>query len=79
MGKRTIYFGRFASLRNWLNERSETFSKLCGEDFTHKEVLLCNALLIILMLAMLLAETHILTAVAVECVAFPIVRHLNRE
>lgn len=78
MGKRTIYFGRFASLRNWLNERSETYSKLCGEDFTRKEVLLMNALIIILLLVAVLVETHTLTALAIGTVAIPIVRRLNK-
>ena len=27
----------------WLNAKSKTFSALCGEDFTHKEVLLAHA------------------------------------
>ena len=26
----------------WLGAKSETFSRLCGEDFTRKEVLLAN-------------------------------------
>ena len=26
----------------WLSAKSETFSSLCGEDFTHREVLLAN-------------------------------------
>ena len=27
----------------WLGAKSKTFSSLCGEDFTHKEVLLAHA------------------------------------
>lgn len=27
----------------WLDAKSDTFSALCGEDFTHKEVLLAHA------------------------------------
>ena len=27
----------------WLNAKSKTFSALCGEDFTHKEVLIAHA------------------------------------
>ena len=27
----------------WFNAKSDTFSALCGEDFTHKEVLLAHA------------------------------------
>ena len=27
----------------WLGAKSKTFSALCGEDFTHKEVLIAHA------------------------------------
>lgn len=40
----------------WLNAKSETFSKLCGETFTHKEVLLTHLYIIGLILACSLAE-----------------------
>lgn len=33
----------------WLNAKSKTFSALCGEDFTHKEVLLAHAVVIVLL------------------------------
>lgn len=40
----------------WLNAKSETFSKFCGETFTHKEVLLAHIFIIGLILACSLAE-----------------------
>lgn len=43
-------------LNTWLNAKSETFSKLCGETFTHKEVLLAHIFIIGLILACSLAE-----------------------
>ena len=35
----------------WLNAKSKTFSALCGEDFTHKEVLLAHAACVLLIVA----------------------------
>lgn len=32
-----------ASVASWLQGKSETFSSLCGEDFTRREVLLAHA------------------------------------
>ena len=35
----------------WLNAKSKTFSALCGEEFTHKEVLLAHAACVLLIMA----------------------------
>ena len=35
----------------WIGAKSETFSALCGEDFTHKEVLLAHAACVLLIVA----------------------------
>lgn len=32
----------------WLGAQSKTFSALCGEDFTHKEVIIAHAALMLL-------------------------------
>ena len=40
----------------WLNAKSETFSALCGEKFTHKEVLLAHAACVLLIVACGVAE-----------------------
>lgn len=40
----------------WLGAKSKTFSALCGEDFTHKEVLLANAACVLLIVACGVAE-----------------------
>ena len=36
----------------WLNAKSHMFSLLCGEDFTHKDVLLAHVGLILFLLLM---------------------------
>ena len=33
---------RAQSFKEWLDAKSEMYSRLCGEEFTHKEVLLAN-------------------------------------
>ncbi len=33
---------RALAIQTWLNAKSETFTAMCGEEFTHKEVLLAN-------------------------------------
>lgn len=33
--------------KKWLNAKSETFSVLCGESFTHKEVVLTHVGLVV--------------------------------
>ena len=33
---------RAFTLQEWWNAKSETFSQLCGEEFTHKEVALAH-------------------------------------
>ena len=43
-------------LYGWLNAKSETFSMLCGETFTHGEVLAAHAAVVVLLLACGLAE-----------------------
>lgn len=40
----------------WLGAKSKTFSALCGEDFTHKEVLLAHAACVLLIVACGVAE-----------------------
>ena len=40
----------------WLNAKSETFSALCGEKFTHKEVLLAHAACVLLIVVCGVAE-----------------------
>ena len=34
--------------KEWLNAKSKTFSALCGEDFTHKEVIIAHAAFMLL-------------------------------
>lgn len=40
----------------WLGAKSKTFSALCGEDFTHKEVLIAHAACALLIVACGVAE-----------------------
>ena len=40
----------------WLGAKSDTFSALCGEDFTHKEVLLAHAACMLLIVICGVAE-----------------------
>lgn len=40
----------------WLGAKSKTFSALCGEEFTHKEVLLANAACVLLIVVCGVAE-----------------------
>lgn len=40
----------------WLGAKSKTFSALCGEDFTHKEVLLAHAACVLLIVVCGVAE-----------------------
>ena len=42
--------GIVKSFNVWLNAKSKTFSALCGETFTHKEVLLAHAIVVGLMM-----------------------------
>jgi len=42
--------------KEWLGARSKTFSVLCGEEFTHKEVLLAHAACVLLIVACGVAE-----------------------
>lgn len=35
-----------SSLNSWLNKESKTFSIICGDSFTHQEVLAMNAVTI---------------------------------
>lgn len=43
-------------VKAWLNAESKTFSALCGEQFTHKEVLLAQLSIVGLLLACGVAE-----------------------
>lgn len=79
MGKRTIYFGRGAAFKNWLNSKSETYSKLCGEDFTHREVVIMNAIILDFILVVGLVEEHIIIAGLVALLAVPLVWAINRK
>ena len=40
----------------WINSESATFSLLCGERFTHKEVVLVHLFLVVLLAACIVAE-----------------------
>lgn len=40
----------------WLNSESETFSRLCGERFTHKEVVLTHLFFVVFLAARIVAE-----------------------
>lgn len=40
----------------WLDAKSKTFSALCGEDFTHQEVLIAHAACVLLIVACGVAE-----------------------
>lgn len=42
--------------KEWLNAKSETFSALCGEEFTRKEVLIAHAACVLLVVACGVAE-----------------------
>lgn len=42
--------------KTWLNARSKTFSAICGEEFTHKQVVIAHAAFALLILACCLAE-----------------------
>ena len=43
-------------LNHWLHAESKTFTALCGERFTHKEVLLAHLFLIAMLVACMVAE-----------------------
>ena len=75
--KRRIYFGRGATILNWLNERSEIYSKLCDEDCTRLEVVLVNLLLVIQFAAIVLVQINWFLGVGVLATAIPIIRKLN--
>lgn len=78
MGKNTIYFGRLAGLRNWWNEKSEMWSRLCGDEYTHGEVVVVNVIAVLMMLVVGLAEEHPLMALGVAGCAVPLVRWLKK-
>lgn len=40
----------------WFNSESATFSRLCGERFTHKEVVYAHLFLVVLLAACFVAE-----------------------
>lgn len=40
----------------WLNSESATFSRLCGERFTHKEVVLAHLFFVVFLAACIVAE-----------------------
>lgn len=40
----------------WFNNESATFSRLCGERFTHKEVVYAHLFLVVLLAASFVAE-----------------------
>lgn len=62
---------------NWLNERSEIYSKLCDEDCTRLEVVLVNLLLVIQFVAIVLVQINWFLGVGVLATAIPIIRKLN--
>ena len=47
---------RLFNLQEWLDKKSESYSMLCGEDFTHKEVLIANIMVLALIGVCVLAE-----------------------
>lgn len=47
---------RSQSLQEWLDEKSEMFSALCGEGFTRMEVVKAHAFVVLVLLACGLAE-----------------------
>ncbi len=46
----------FENVRRWGARKSETFSSLCGEEFTNKEVVLTHVACVLLVLACGVAE-----------------------
>lgn len=44
------------NIKAWLSAKSETFSALCGEEFTHREVLIAHAACVLLVVACGVAE-----------------------
>lgn len=62
------YSSRLSRLRGWLNERSEIHSRLCGEDYTRKEVLHAHILLVLGLAVLGLAESHILLVLGLAAV-----------
>lgn len=44
-----------SSLNSWLRKESKTFSILCGESFTHTEVLAMNAVTLLMIVVAVVA------------------------
>lgn len=44
----SVVEGIVKNCKMWLGAKSKTFSALCGEDFTHKEVIIAHAAFMLL-------------------------------
>ncbi len=44
------------TVKQWLSQKSETFSAICGETFTHGEVLLTHLGFVAVVILLLVAE-----------------------
>lgn len=57
--ERTILSNMESTVKNckqWLRAKSETFSALCGEEFTHQEVIIAHAACVLLIVVCCMAE-----------------------
>jgi hypothetical protein len=63
--------------RHWLNSKSETYSMLCGENFTHKQVIVANAFCAATIAVVGLVEAHTLAAILVGLIAIPLFLRLK--
>lgn len=51
-----LFYFKMLTVKEWLNAKSETFSRLCQEDFTRKEVILAHLGAVVLVLVCMLAS-----------------------
>lgn len=51
-----LFYFKMLKFQEWLNAKSETFSRLCQEDFTRKEVILAHLGAVVLVLVCMLAS-----------------------
>ncbi len=64
--------------RHWLNSKSETYSMLCDETFTHKQVIIANAFCAAMIAVIGLMETHTIAAILIGFIAIPLFLRLKR-
>lgn len=64
-------------IRTWLHAKSETFSSLVGESFTHREVLLVNGIFVCGMVGAMVADKAIIVTLLTLATAVFLAWQLN--